>query len=174
MRGEIDICFLCIILLGAGWSDLYCGKVYNSWLLTGMFFGLAFKGWDFIPAALLVLVPSYILFCMKAMGAGDGKLMALIAGYIGIDAGLKAIFTGMLIGSAWSLYRLYRNQDSLNRIKYLAAEIWRMLRFGKRIEYESLPLAGGKTTIPLAGCLAAGTYVYLFVSRFVMAGKEAF
>lgn len=165
---------MCIILFGAGWTDLLSGKVRNLWLLAGALPGLILTGRTFLCDALLLLVPSYLLFRMRMMGAGDGKMMALIAGYLGIDAGLRAIGIGMAIGAVWSLYRLWHEKTFLIRFTYLTAYIRRVIHSRQITEYDSL--SGDKCghTVPLAVCLMAGTYVYLLISGVFLIGKEIY
>lgn len=103
---------------------------------------------------------------MGMLGAGDGKLMALIAGYLGIDAGTEAIFAGMVIGAIWSLCRLRRSKKQRIRLLYLAAYFLRIIRTGKIENYCDLSSERGNHTLPLAVCMAAGTYLYLLVAGF--------
>lgn len=231
----------------------------NRWLLAGAVFGVWLRGYGFLLAAAAVLIPAYLLFRMRMMGAGDGKLMALIAGYLGLDSGMKAIGAGMAVGAIWSLCRIWHDKTLLSRFTYLNAYIRRTIhtkeitdyqRFvpgaepeempepGEEPESEEAPESGeapepeeapepgrvlesgeapepgkvpeseeapesekvpglgcgqfalrGRTgsqniidgqwfvwesrhTIPLAACLAAGTYLYLLVSCAAVVGKE--
>lgn len=173
VRKTIRVFLLCAFLLGAGWTDLTCGKVRNLWILAGAGLGIWIAGIDFLATSLPVLIPAYVLFAMGMMGAGDGKLMALITGYLGVDAGLKAIGTGMLIGAFWSVFRLYRDHSFTERFTYLTAYIRRIIHVREWNEAEYIHLSGerGRHTIPLAVCLAAGTYVYLMISFGLEAGK---
>lgn len=173
VRKTIRVFLLCAFLLGAGWTDLTCGKVRNLWILAGAGFGIWMAGTDFLASALPVLIPAYVLFGMGMMGAGDGKLMALITGYLGMDAGLKAIGAGMLIGACWSVIRLCQDHSYQERFTYLTAYIRRMIHVREWKEAEYIHLSGerGRHTIPLAVCLAAGTYVYLMISSGLEAGK---
>ncbi len=174
-RGEeISICVLCVILFGAGWTDFHCGKIRNAWLCAGILLGVVLEGLRFIPAALLLMVPSYFLYRMRMMGAGDGKLMALIAGYLGIDAGLKSIGLGLLFGAVWSACRLWRTKNFQLRLTYLTAYIWQMIHLRKITEYENLSAGNKEYTIPLAVCLVAGVYVYLIFSGMTSVGRGFF
>lgn len=165
---------LCIFLLGAGWTDAADGKVRNIWIIGGMAPGMILNGRDFITAALVILIPSYLLFRMRVMGAGDGKLMALIAGYLGVDEGLKCIEAGMVIGAAWAILRLWQHRNNSEFFTYLTAGIRRIIHVRKEnlTEYGALSAIQKKHTIPLAVCLTAGTYAYLFVSRLALIGRE--
>lgn len=162
--GDVKVFLLCIFLLGAGWSDLRCGKVPNRWLLLWTAAGAVVCGSRFFGAAAVVLVFAYGLFHLRMMGAGDGKMMAVIAGFLGLEQGIRAIGAGMAVGALWSLYRLWRGGDFSVRMKHLAVYAGRMLQTGKTEAYQELSLGAGGNTIPLAACLSAGAYVYLLGS----------
>jgi prepilin peptidase CpaA len=174
VRRKIRILLLCLFLFGAGWTDLRYGKVRNLWMCAGALAGITMNGREFLYAALMLLVPSDFLFRMRLMGAGDGKLMALIAGYLGIDAGLKAIAAGLAIGAVWSVCRVWHEKSFHTRFTFLTAYIRQIIHVRKITEYRNIAGKQGKNTIPLAVCLMAGTYVYLLASGAVMIGKELF
>lgn len=165
--------------------------------------GVWLRGSGFLLAAAAVLIPAYLLFRMRMMGAGDGKLMALIAGYLGLEAGIQAIGAGMAIGAIWSLCRIWHDKSLLSRFTYLNAYIGRTIltkeiipyqRFTseeppdlvsgqldseeqlfsrkQKIKYGQLSARESGHTIPLAACLASGTYLYLMFSCAVVVGKE--
>lgn len=177
-RGEIQvkIILLCIFLFGAGWTDLCCGKVRNRWLAAGALTGIVCTGKEFFPAALAVLGVSFMLYHLRMMGAGDGKLMALISGYLGFDAGLRAIGMGMAVGAVWSLCRFWRNRGLRARLKHLSAYIGRVIQTRKitayRVPGEKMSGTERGAYIPLAACMAAGTYLYLLVSCAAAVGRR--
>lgn len=172
-RGEFAfrIIILCVILLAAGVSDFRCRKVYNGWLFMGMAAGVIFWGTEFLLPAGIVLVPAFLLFRLRLMGAGDAKLMALIAGYLGIDAGIEAIGAGLLAGAAWSLCRLLHDRDLRVRLMYLTVYFRRVFLSRMITAYEMPSREDGREQVPLATCLAVGTYLYLLLSRVGGSGK---
>lgn len=142
--------------------------------------GVLLRGCDFLLAAAAVLIPAYLLFRMRMMGAGDGKLMALIAGYLGLESGLRAIGAGMAVGAIWSLCRIWHDKTLLSRFTYLNAYIRRTIHTKelmpyqqkKKTSYGQLSAWESRHTIPLAVCLASGTYLYLLFSCAAVVGKE--
>lgn len=122
------------------------------------------RGWDFVPAAAVILFFTFFLFRLGMMGAGDGKLMAVIAGYLGMDAGIWAIFTGMVIGALWSLCRLWHGHGLKIRLINLAVYFMQMFQTGKIKKYVGDLESKRAYTIPLAVCMAGGTYLYLIAS----------
>lgn len=161
---NVKIFLLCIFLLGAGWTDLHCGKVSNRWIFVWTAAGVCACGPQFLAAAAVVLVPAYGLFHLRMMGAGDGKMMAVIAGYLGLEQGLRAIGAGLAVGALWSLYRFWCSRNLSDCLKNLAAYVGRSIQTGKTEAYQELSLDTCENTIPLAACLAVGAYVYLLGS----------
>ena len=162
--GAVKILLLCVFLSGAGWTDLYEGKVRNTWILLGTLSGLWCCRGQFVGPAVLVLIPAFLLFRMGMMGAGDGKMMAVIAGFLGLDQGLKAIGLGMAAGAVWSLYRFWCSRNFSESFLNLGVYIRHMIQTGKMEAYRELSLTACGNTIPLAACLSGGTYLYLLGS----------
>jgi prepilin peptidase CpaA len=160
----IETGLLCLILAGAAWTDVSEGKIWNWWLIAGSVAGIWCRGEVFLQAALVVMIFAFLLFRMGMMGAGDGKLMAVIAGYLGMDGGLEAIFTGMLIGAFWSLCCLGHGKGLKTRLIYLSVYFMQMFRTGRTKKYCKDRVKEFQNTIPMAPCMAAGTYLYLIIS----------
>lgn len=167
---EVSVLVLCVILFGAAWSDIRCRKVKNEWLLVGAVCGLFLTGDSFLVSAGAVCILGFLGFRLGIFGAGDGKLAALIAGYLGLFPGLAAVFFGLVIGGVWSLQRLLCSRDLRIRLKYLSAWVWRVILTKSVTAYEMPRRSDGRDTIPLAACLAAGTYGYL-AWQFAAAGN---
>lgn len=89
---------MCIVLTGAGITDLRNGKVYNWWLVFGLAAGILCRGTAFFPGAAFFLIPSFLLFCFRMIGAGDGKLAAVTGGFLGIRGGLSVVMIGLFLG----------------------------------------------------------------------------
>lgn len=115
----------------------------------------------FLFPASAMLFPAFLLFAMGMLGAGDGKMMAVIAGYLGFWNGIYAVGAGMMIGALWSLYRLAHGRSFRTRLTYLFAYFWRMIHTKEIISYGTTSDKDPEQTIPLAACMAAGTYLYL-------------
>lgn len=150
---------LCIIATGAGWTDLRRGKVYNWWLLAGTAAGICCRGNRFFLPAALVLLPAFALFRCRMMGAGDGKLMALIAGYLGFWNGMEAIAAGFAVGAVWSLHRLWCEGSFRARLRFMSVYFMRVIQEKEVIAYDA-GTPDTRSRIPLAVCLAAGVWLY--------------
>lgn len=158
---------LCVILIGAGLTDLRFGKVYNWWLLLGTAAGICCRGAGFLTDAGVILLPLFLLFRFRMMGAGDGKLMAVTAGYLGLEAGTQAIAAGLAVGALWSLYRLWYGGSYRTRFIYFSAYFMRVFQNKKMEAYDSLAGVDAEHRIPLAACLAAGGMLYLALRALI-------
>lgn len=163
---------MCVVLAGAAWTDFWSGKVRNWWLLFGAVLGIWCKGWNFLGAAVLVIVPAFCLWHLRMMGAGDGKTMAVIAGFLGFSRGIRAIWTGLCIGAVWSLCRFWHDRSLRARLSYLFAYFVQMMNQKKTTEYDDWSGKDGQNRhrIPLAVCLASGVYLYLFLESCLWPG----
>lgn len=116
-------------------SDLKTGKIPNVLVLLGIAsFGLAVfirgpssgygggeTGAVFILFFVRILFTAGVffpLFLLRMMGAGDIKVMAVTAGYMGMDRGFRIIFYGLAAAAARSLIYMLRKRILLNRIRY--------------------------------------------------------
>lgn len=149
------------MLLGAAWTDFREKRILNNWLLIWAAAGIWCEKMKFLTEAGLMLFPVLILFRFRFMGAGDGKLMLLIAGYLGFWEGLAAIWSGLLCGAVWSAFRFFRDGNFQTRLSYCSAYFMCILRQKTIMMYENFSEEGDGHRIPLAVCLAAGVYLYL-------------
>ena len=77
--------------------------MYNWWLVLGLAAGVLCRGAVFFTGAVFFLIPSFLLFCFRMIGAGDGKLAAVTGGFLGIQDGLFVIMIGLFLGALWSV-----------------------------------------------------------------------
>lgn len=161
---SINTGLLCLVLAGAAWTDIQEKKVRNWWLFVGAAGGIWCRGADFFPGALAVLLAAFFLFRLRVMGAGDGKLMAVMAGYLGLDAGLEAIFFGMTVGAIWALCRLWHGKNLKICLIRLAVCFTQEFQARRINECGDGVVKSPMGAIPLAPCMAAGTYLYLMIT----------
>lgn len=104
------------------------------------------------------------LFHFRMIGAGDIKLMAVMAGFLGIQAGIRTIFYGLLIGAAMALLKMLVCGNLYQRLNYFIAYIRQLFLTRKVTPYYQAGQAGcgGKdAVIPLGLCLLGGYLWYL-------------
>lgn len=160
---------LLVTLAAAAWTDWRERKVANGLLLAASAAGVwLFRAGFLIPAA-ATLVLAFMLFRLRLLGAGDGKLMAVIMGYLGWEHGLEAILCSFFLGAVWGLCRLRHSGILEARLSYFTAYLSRMIQRKQTEVYEA---AAGEGKLPLAVFLAAGVYLYMAAGFFLtrMAG----
>ena len=177
---------LCAFLLCASWIDVRSHRIPNWLVLGGAVLGVMLntilpEGFGFIsilPGAigfwkslaglavgLAILFPMYLL---RAMGAGDVKLMAMVGAFLGPTAILGVILMTFIVGGVLSLLIVLRNgtmkrmSDNLQTM-LLAGFIKTTLKELPTIEPASV--SAGK--MPYAIAIASGTFIY-----FSLAGYE--
>ena len=142
------------------WTDLKRGRVPNEALVLLALAGVMDRGLGFLTGALPFLLFGVCLFRFRVMGAGDGKLMAVIGGYLGIRGGFYAVALGFLAGALWSLWRFRRPGLAAERFCYLRGYVRAVVQ-GRRLQpYDSLERADAPHHIPFAVCLTAGVWAY--------------
>ena len=119
---KLQLLWLCIVsglLLAATLSDLRTRRIPNALVLYGAVLGLGLRAMTPADAALLpevdpgmlagllggvaglaLLLPMYLL---RALGAGDVKLMAMVGGWLGAEGVLHATLWTLLAGGVLSL-----------------------------------------------------------------------
>ncbi len=165
-----------LILSGAAWYDAREHRIPNWWLAAAFLCGLAIKvlgaqegraaaacaGYLFRSlACVAVLFP---LFALRMIGAGDIKLIAVMAGFLGFGSGLWAIAYGCFAGAILSLAKLLVQKNLYQRLMYLFVYLRRMFQTKEVVPYYRADRDGYSVVIPLACCLLAGYVWYLFVS----------
>lgn len=105
--------------LAAAISDVKTGKIPN-WLtlpLTGA--ALAYtaweKGWfglgEAIGACAALALPYVILFVVAGGGAGDAKMMGMVGAWLGLEAGLAALFCVAAAGVILALVKMLAHRQ---------------------------------------------------------------
>lgn len=132
----------------------------NEALMLLAFVGVMEWGMGFITGVLPFLLFGMLLFRFRVMGAGDGKLMAVIGGYLGIQSGFYAVALGFLAGAVWSLWRLRQPGLAVERFCYLQ-EYVRAVMQGRCLQpYDSLEHADAPHIFRLRSVWRWGLYLW--------------
>lgn len=160
---------LCFLLGIACYYDYRRGKIPNFLLGVMLAAGIALRAAEggaaeallFLPWCAGVMLLLYPLFRIGALGAGDVKLYGICAGYLPRDKFLLFLFVSLLIAAIFSLYKMLRESNAIERICYLCeyiAEVVRTGHFGLYMENERERRAAG---VCLAGPILGSLLLYL-------------
>lgn len=138
---------LFLFLSAAVYTDLREEKIYNGCIVTGWTAALLWRllqgGLRELPAFLggagiaLLLLP---LFYFRMLGAGDIKLLSVVGGFIGPEAGLRCILYAFLCGAVLSAAVLALNGDVRERFQYLFSYFKQYAAGGPRRAYRKMGL----------------------------------
>lgn len=175
---------LSLFLLGAAWSDVRQRRISNCLVLAGSCMGIACnsvlpEGNGFASAlpgglglwgaaggfmaGLGLMLPLYML---RAMGAGDVKLMAMVGAFLGPHAVVRVVLATFIIGGAMALAVVLRN-GSLRRLlanlqTMLLAAFFK-LTLSEVPTVDAAAVSAGK--LPYAVAIAGGTMAWVVLKH---------
>ncbi len=93
---------LSLFIFSAAVTDLLFARIYNIQIIFAFAAGAALSIYHgslagFIARTLFTGAALYYFFYIRALGAGDVKLMAIIVGFLGVMPGLTVLFSGLVI-----------------------------------------------------------------------------
>lgn len=102
------------ILLIAVLADLATYRIPNALILIGLLLGLAYsfidKGPPGIADSLFAVIISFILFyflyIIKALGAGDIKLLLVLASFLGVRFTIKILIASLIVGTVYGCIKM--------------------------------------------------------------------
>lgn len=148
--------------------DIRTGKISNRLIGLGLFLGYICNfikyGWDgsfyfLIQISIPVLV-FYLLFLMRALGAGDIKLFSVISSCIGLKGLSYVIVYSFLTGAVLSLIVLIHNKNLFSRLAYFSEYIKTAL-YTKSIEKYDYASDGKQNYIHFSIAIFTGFIIYL-------------
>jgi prepilin peptidase CpaA len=173
-------------LLGrACWTDIRMRRIENKLVLSGALIGLALHA--FLPhgsglfkhaaggigllhalagfgLALALLLP---LYALRAMGAGDVKLMAMVGAFLGPTDVLGAVAMTLLAGGILGVAVALKNgvlRRTLANVYAMMMQTMIMAMTGQGARVDAVP-ASAAGTLPYALAIAAGTCAHMLMER---------
>lgn len=165
-----------VILLGGAWYDMKEQRIPNWWCVLACICGLCLawygapegeKVWRLVWYALRLLGVTALwfpLFRLRMIGAGDVKLMALMAGYLGLTTGAHVIGYGFLIGAVLAFLKMLIRRNLRQRLTYFFAYIRRLFLTKEVVPYYRASRDGKSVVIPMGLCLFGGYLWYLITA----------
>lgn len=172
---------LAVLLLLAAWRDMKSHCIPNRLVLCGVGLGLLLnsvlpEGYGFVsslPGALgfwkalaglglgfAILLPLYVL---RAMGAGDVKLMAMIGAFLGPNAIIGTILVTFIVGGMLTMFVVLRSGTlglliSNLRIMFMSSFI-KATVLHEMPKVDAAPVSAGK--MPYGIAIMFGTFTYI-------------
>ena len=134
------------------------GKI-GIWNVQWLWFLVAVAACVF--RAVLLLIPGIVLSHFGLVGAGDMKLMAVFAVWLGLEKTGKVFIAGLLLGAVLSLLKMLQDGSAWERFLYLSAYIRQVFNDKKVEKYYVLSRDGTGCVIPLGACFCAGDILIL-------------
>ncbi|MBQ8184484.1 MAG: prepilin peptidase [Lachnospiraceae bacterium] len=127
---------MAVILNAAMVSDILIGKIRNGLIIAGLVLGLIYQAQTaglggvraFAGGVLLTLAAAMLLFAFGAIGAGDGKLLAVVGGFLGMAAVPGYLLLVFLFGAVQAVLKMLWQGSLIRRFRYFAEYMGRSLR----------------------------------------------
>lgn len=173
---------LAAFLMAAVGVDLKSRRIPNTLVLLGLTLAVLLHAWamlqDAVPLAgdatwsplagaatgLALMLPLYLL---RAMGAGDVKLMAMVGAFVGAPTVVTAVVYTLLAGGLLSLAFMFGRgvaAQTFSNLRYLLTD-W-MVRVGSSQGAQFAPLVNTAARLPYAVAIASGTVAALLWPLF--------
>lgn len=170
----IDGVAMTLLLAACSVSDLREYRIPNYLILSGWLSGLAFRlyqgglsamgdGAVCIVVSVLVLMP---LFCIRAVGAGDVKLLSVISGFYGLTFWGKTGILFLFLAGIASLIHMLRKKLFLYRFQYFI----QFILYQRKGIYYQPERDGRDMVIPMTPLLAVAYYLVYMGSVYIGGG----
>lgn len=174
---------LLLLVTAAAVFDLKSRRIPNGLVLVGLVASLilqiifssfsslyGFKNWGYgLLVGFGLFLPLYLL---RAMGAGDVKLMAMVGSFLDPGSAIGAVLTTLVVGGALAitvaLWNGVLQQVVTNTRTQLTLTMFKKLSGGDA-QLEAMPSSAGN--LPYAVAIAVGTLIHLVL---VGSGRAVF
>lgn len=175
MDSSIPLVACIALIVAAAWRDLRDRRIPNRLVFPGMLLALllhvllpsgggllfALQG---LGLGLLLMLPLYVL---RAAGAGDVKLVAMVGGFLGVRDLLGALFCIFIIGGLLAVAVAWKNgvwRRTLDNILSLFLGVAIKLGTRQLPSLDALPAPAAK--LPYGVAIALGTIAYVAWQHF--------
>ncbi len=160
------------VLISSGISDLRDYKISNPIIITGWCAALICRfyrgGVDAaVHGILFIIIPiaaAMPLFLIRAVGAGDIKLLSVISSFYGIHFLLKVTCLTLTLAAVLSFLKLVRKRAFLERFHYFFSYVLYGYQAGDK--YYIRKRDGVEFVIPLAPVMAAAYFMTLIFNQY--------
>lgn len=170
---EVHLIVLMALLCVAAWFDIKSRRVPNWLVLAGLVASLGIQflqGGGSVSTWGLGLLTGFGLFLplymVRAMGAGDVKLMAMVGSFVGPAAALGVVLTTLVAGGVLAIAVALWNgvlQHAMANVRLVMTQTIFKTLHGGGMQIDAPPTSAGN--LPYAVAIASGTGIYLLLAR---------
>ena len=132
-----------MLLLTAAVTDLRSGRISNRLIVSGLVFGLFFQILEsgvkgagvFLLNVSIPVILCYLLFLMRALGAGDIKLFSVIGGICGFQILFITVAASFAVAACMSLWKMLYHHSLISRLSVFGDYISQCLLSGRLLKY---------------------------------------
>jgi prepilin peptidase CpaA len=170
---DFNVVVLTMLVAIAAGFDVRLRRIPNWLVLTGMVSSLSiqmlsgganFSTWGF---GLLVGFGLFLpLYMVRAMGAGDVKLMAMVGSFVGPLSAFAVVLTTLVAGGILATAAAIGNgalRRTLENVRFVMTHTMIKTSNGDGPQLEELPASTGN--LPYAVAITAGTVIHLLLER---------
>lgn len=141
------ILVLLILLLVAVITDLSVIRIPNLLIVIGLIGGIFYRVlclgernyWLILAGVAIPVILFFPLFMIRAMGAGDIKLLAVTGTFFTIGENIKCIVLAILLGGVIAIFKILFKRNIRERIKYLFNYLGNVFRYAVAGSFYGLP-----------------------------------
>ena len=162
-----------LVSVEAGWLDWNSRRIPNWLTVPAFFLGIAVRyligGWRGAEMglkgtglALIVLLP---LVLIRALGAGDWKLMGSVGAFLGPRMLLFVLLASIFVSGLMAIVMMIQTKRVKETLRNMAALVHGFLSFGLRTHPEISLENPGLLKLPFGAAVALGTVICFFAAR---------
>ena len=172
---EVPLAIVLLLLAIATVFDIQSHRIPNWLVFSGALAGLAYHALSSygmgamasvqgLAVGLAAFMPLYLI---RAMGAGDVKLMAMVGAYLGPASAFGAVLTVFIAGGVLAMAAAIRNRALprlYENLRFIMADMsMKMMVGGAAAQVDAVPVSAGK--LPYALAIATGTVIHIYLMR---------
>jgi prepilin peptidase CpaA len=166
--------FTLALTVYAGWIDWRTHRIPNWLTVSGLFLGIAVHTWtagwrgalmslEGVGLALVVLLP---LVLMRALGAGDWKLMGAVGAFLGPWMFLFVLLASVFVSGLMAMVLMVRTNRVKQTVRNLIVLVQGFFAFGLRTHPEISLDNPGLLKLPFGVAVAVGTLIIFMAARW--------
>lgn len=157
LRNKEDISiyiFSFLFLITAAIQDFRCFKVSNDLIFLGYSISFIYQCiyqkniYVWVTGISVSIILLFGLFCLKMLGAGDIKVISVLSGFYGWNAGLQIFILALFYGAVWSVFKIILYRNGKERFGYFFQYLKHIKSEKKCLPYRSETITDKTCTIP--------------------------